>query len=331
MNPFRFNINPDSGIPKYLQLIQEVVEGIGNGRLSIGDPLPSVRQAMKDYHLSRDTVFKAYSELKKRSLIESFPSKGYFVKGTELQILLVFDNFSSFKEGLYNAFRNDLGENYKIEVLFHHGNPAIFESMLYMSQGRYHFRVIMSLDNTGVAGVFRKIERDQLLILDLDYHVPEDLPRIIQSFTHGFHSSLDEGKELFSKYREIIYVNPPETFHPQESNEIFARFCNDNALKYRILKKLQDKDIEKNTAYIVISDSDLVRIMEVSRSRKWIPGRDIGLVSYNDTSVKKIIGDGITVISTDFEAMGKEAAHYIKNRHIHRKLIPTRLINRGSL
>ena len=41
--------------------------------------LPSVNQIMNECQLSRDTVFKAYAELKKRGVVESVPNRGYFV------------------------------------------------------------------------------------------------------------------------------------------------------------------------------------------------------------------------------------------------------------
>jgi DNA-binding LacI/PurR family transcriptional regulator len=62
-------------------------------------------------------------------------------------------------------------------------------------------------------------------------------------------------------------------------------------------------------------------------------GKDVGFFSHNDDVIKEIIFDGITTFSTDFTAMGKEAADYVINYKGKKmkKTIPTKLIIRNSL
>ncbi|MNI94025.1 hypothetical protein D3C73_1520620 [compost metagenome] len=60
-------------------------------------------------------------------------------------------------------------------------------------------------------------------------------------------------------------------------------------------------------------------------------GDDIGLISYNDTDVKEILEGGITVISTDFWAMGNAAAEAILQKKILNERNPTQVIIRKSL
>ena len=43
-------------------------------------------------------------------------------------------------------------------------------------------------------------------------------------------------------------------------------------------------------------------------------GKDLGIISYNDTPLKSIVANGITTISTDFYAMGRNIANLIINR-----------------
>ena len=56
-----FQINVKSEVPKYQQLVNAINNELANNTLTSGDALPSVNQMCKKYQLSRDTVFKAYS------------------------------------------------------------------------------------------------------------------------------------------------------------------------------------------------------------------------------------------------------------------------------
>ena len=60
-------------------------------------------------------------------------------------------------------------------------------------------------------------------------------------------------------------------------------------------------------------------IKKIRRSKLKL-AEDVGVLSYNDTPLKEILSDGISVISTDFNAMGKLAAKsIIENENILQK------------
>jgi DNA-binding transcriptional regulator YhcF (GntR family) len=328
---YKIHINPSSPTPKFQQLIDVFINAINRGKIPEGSALPSVNKLIFETRLSRDTIVKAYNELKKRGIIEAIPNKGYYVKNSRTRIFLFLDTYSPFKEGLYNAFRNELPEEYEIDLVFHHHNPRVFESLLINSVGKYSVYLIMCIDNPQVISNIEKLNPSRVLILDLKYYVDERYSNITQNFDQAFHSSLEQGKDHFRKYNSIFFIRPPASNHPGISEEAFMSFCKTNQFDGHIRHELRDSDMEKGNAYIVVSDSDLVRIIEFARSRGYEPGRDIGLVSCNDTPVKKIIENGITVISTDFAEMGRRAASFVKSREYVSEEIPTKLILRGSL
>jgi DNA-binding LacI/PurR family transcriptional regulator len=68
-------------------------------------------------------------------------------------------------------------------------------------------------------------------------------------------------------------------------------------------------DLQPKDAYVVIEETDLVNLLKQVRDKALIPGSDIGIISYNDTPLKELLG--ITVISTDFKVMGETAAYVI--------------------
>ena len=87
----------------------------------------------------------------------------------------------------------------------------------------------------------------------------------------------------------------------------------------------------KDTAYVVIEENDLVNLIKKCREQQLTIGKDIGIISYNETPLKEILLDGITTISTDHEQMGKTAAELItENRRAIIKN-PFTLIRRKSL
>ena len=81
----------------------------------------------------------------------------------------------------------------------------------------------------------------------------------------------------------------------------------------------------------MLEDSDLVNLIKFCRAQHLVLGRDIGIISYNDTILKEILANGITVISTNHEKMGETAAHIMLNKRIGKVQNPFTLIRRNSL
>ena len=72
-------IEPASAVPIYLQLAQQIIEGVARGKLSPGAPLPSVRAFAADLGMNMHTVNKAYHYLEEKKMIEILPKKGVFI------------------------------------------------------------------------------------------------------------------------------------------------------------------------------------------------------------------------------------------------------------
>ena len=78
----------------------------------------------------------------------------------------------------------------------------------------------------------------------------------------------------------------------------------------------------KGDAFLVVSDHDLVELLKISLSRNWKLGKDIGILSYDETPLKEILAGGISVISTNFRKMGETAADMIKKQNIQKETNP---------
>ena len=77
-----FRPNPSSGVPIYLQLMEQVKHGIETGALRPGDQLPGMRPLAEDLVINPNTVAKAYRELEHEGVIELRHGAGAFVSGT---------------------------------------------------------------------------------------------------------------------------------------------------------------------------------------------------------------------------------------------------------
>ena len=80
-----------------------------------------------------------------------------------------------------------------------------------------------------------------------------------------------------------------------------------------------------------MSDRTLARFLDQCSEKGFEPGDEVGVISYNETPMKKYVKNGITVISTDFKLMGKTAAEFVANGENIRVKIPTTLILRASV
>lgn len=74
------HLNPSSGVPLYLQLIEHVKHSIETGAMRAGDQLPSVRQMAEDLVINPNTVARAYRDLEQEGVIELKHGSGAFVR-----------------------------------------------------------------------------------------------------------------------------------------------------------------------------------------------------------------------------------------------------------
>lgn len=77
--PFRFTLDPNSGVPVYRQIIDQVQAGLAAGTLVRGDQLPTVRQVAVDLEINPNTVLRAYRELEIRGVLDTQQGTGTFV------------------------------------------------------------------------------------------------------------------------------------------------------------------------------------------------------------------------------------------------------------
>jgi GntR family transcriptional regulator len=89
-----FRPNPSSGVPIYLQLMEQVKHAIETGALRPGEQLPGIRPLAEELVINPNTVAKAYRELEHEGVIELRHGAGAFVSAN-VQAKKVTDKFRS--------------------------------------------------------------------------------------------------------------------------------------------------------------------------------------------------------------------------------------------
>lgn len=329
-----FDFNQNSSIPKYRQLINSIIRSIDSEVLNKGDKVPSINQICTEFNLSRDTVMVAFNELKAKGILMSQPGKGYYIASTNIKqeekIFVVFDELNSFKEDLYNSFLVSLESRASVDIFFHHFNYRVFKNLILESIGNYTSYVIMPATFDNTSHLVNKLPKDKVYILDRLKADLADYPVVYQDFENDLYNALNDGLDLIKKYRKLVLVNPGGK-EPMEREKGFLRFCDENDFHPGIVKNLQDTLIERSTLYIVISDRDLVQLVKSAQAGNLVPGKNIGIISLNDTMLKEVVLGGITTISTDFKAMGARLAQMILSKEKIQVRNPASFIVRSSV
>jgi GntR family transcriptional regulator len=78
--PSPFSVDPRSGVPIYLQLIDQVKRLVAMGALKPGEQLPTGKQLALDLTINANTVARAYHDLEREGIIETTPGRGSFVR-----------------------------------------------------------------------------------------------------------------------------------------------------------------------------------------------------------------------------------------------------------
>jgi GntR family transcriptional regulator len=76
-----FHLDPSSGVPTFVQLVQQVHQALQLGLLEPGDRLPTAQQVVSSLAINPNTVLKAYRDLEREGLVRPRPGLGTFVVG----------------------------------------------------------------------------------------------------------------------------------------------------------------------------------------------------------------------------------------------------------
>jgi DNA-binding transcriptional regulator YhcF (GntR family) len=328
------SIKDKLGVPKYKQIISSIEKSIDEGLLIKGDKLPSINKVCLEFNLSRDTVFQAYEKLKKRGIIYAIVGKGFYIKNIEIKIqhriFLLFDELNIFKEDLYNSFLDGIGKNVRVDLYFHNFNSQLFQKLIKDGNGHYTKYIIMPTNLAKAASVIKTLPVQDVIILDQTNLELESYPGVYQNHLKDIYKALLKGKIRLDKYQKLILIFPGYR-EPLGMKEGFLNFCMEFCFDFEVIAEFGDRDIQEGEVYIIPNDRDLVLVVEKSKLQHLKLGTDFGIISYNESPLKKIVENGITTISTNFEAMGKILAKMIlegKNEQIENKCS---LIIRNSL
>ncbi len=322
----------DYKFTKVEQLADYIQEAISFNELKAGDRLPSINSLSKNHKVSRDTVFKSFKLLKERGLIDSNQGKSYYVTTQTTDILLLLDEYSQFKEALYNSFRQKLPLSYRVDLWFHQYNENLFNTIIKESAGHYSKYVVMNYHNEMFSEVLRNIDPQRLLLLDFGNFNKQDYSYICQDFDGYFYNALVSIKDKLGKYEKLVFVFNHSHKHPKSSINHFIRFCDDYHFSYQITGEFSENSIaEAGNMYIAIKQSDVVNIVKSFRKENLTPGVEAGIIAYNDNPIYEVVAEGITSISIDFRLMGSMAADYVLSKETVQTYLPTEVIVRKSL
>lgn len=334
---YQITINPNSTLSKHAQISEIMRADIEAGRLQVGAQLPSINQFSKSHGVARDTIEKAYNLLKKRGYIQGVPGKGNYVAGgheKSLKILMVLNKMSSYKKEVYESFIETLGENAKVDLQIHHYNINLFKEIVNESKGKYHYYVVMphffhETPQDEYIKILNEIPSSALVVLDKEVILDRKVINVFQDFEKDILDALMLKSELFEKYKGITLVFPKESHHPMGIINGIESFCLAKNKQFKLVADATKILPTRGIAYVTLTEDELATLVKKIRNTDLQLGKDIGILSFNETVLKELLG--ITVVSTNFSAMGITAAEMILTKNILRVKNEFSFIKRESL
>ncbi|MPR35224.1 GntR family transcriptional regulator [Salmonirosea aquatica] len=332
-------IDEYSATPKYLQLSNAILKGIQTGVIDKGDVMPSINEISFEFDISRVTAEKGYNHLKSLGVLSSVPGKGYFIKQTDhsqhLKVFLLFNKLSTHKKIIYDAFVETIGDKAAIDFYIYNNDFGLFKRLIEQRKDEYTHYVIIPHFIEGEEKAYEVINtlpKEQLIILDkIIPGISGEFGAVYQNFERDIYTSLEKAADALAKYHTLNLIFPENSYAPREITEGFINFCRDYAFDHRIIADISQEFIQEKQAYINIMEDDLVILIEKIIQESLVMGKEVGVVSYNETPLKRLLLNGITTMSTDFKAMGRTAAELILSNSKEHYENPFYLTVRASL
>ncbi len=332
-------IDEQSITPKYLQITNAIIDAISKGEMQKEQLLPSINELSTDLEIARDTVEKAYRNLKQMGVIGSVPGKGFYIAKADIKerhkVLLIFNKLSAHKKIIYDELAKTLGQDAAIDFYIYNNDFSLFKKIIENKKEAYSHYIIIPhfLDNVEkVAALINENVNGHLILLDkILQGVSIPYGAVFENFEMDIINALKNALPQLTKYNTLKIIFPSYTYFPEDILKGFKLFCNEYAFNYKVVAKIQDEPISKGEVYINLMEDDLIHLLSKIQASQLNVGTDIGIISYNETPWKQFILNGITTISTDFTKMGQMTANMALMNSLAKEEVPFTLTLRPSL
>ena len=340
-----FNIDVNGHTPIYRQLIAEIERLIDKGELKEGDCLPSMNELSAELNISKETVKKVYSILRERGLIESMHGKGFFVtawrESRKLRIFMLFDRLSQYKQTLYDAFVQKIGDKAEITLYIYNQDIETFEEFISQTLDKYDYYIItphFALDPTTQSRALKSMKRipnRKLIILD---NWPRSLQGqygvVYQDMSNDIYDGLKEALDDLKRYNKLHVVTLPTSLYGSLIMAGVERFCADYNINVEFHYEITPDMMKQGGVYLLLNGQLGLGLVEAARTAKMQGleiGKDIGIISYNDSYLSEVILGGLTTVSTDFAQMGRLAAEMVLSHDLRKVKCDFKLSRRNTL
>lgn len=314
----------------YKQIVEQVERGVRDGSLTPGEQLPSMNVLADKYDISRETVKKAYGILVEKDIIEPRHGKGFYVRdlasGAKTEVLVIFDNFSVYKQITYTAFAQTLGPEADITILNHNQNPDFLEYFLDSHLDNFDYYVIaphFPTDEKTQKRVVKLLERVPVRKLILIDHLQPGLRGQFGAAYQDFENDIYDGlKGNFdnSSVRRLRVITLPMSLYGNKICKGVERFASEKKINVEFLNAAPDL-IEPGDAFLILNsqlDSGLVDLARKIQESGLEIGKGVFIISYNEFPMNELILGGLTTVSTDFPEIGRIAAEMIASHEMRK-------------
>mgnify|MGYP000918738616 CR=1 FL=1 len=339
----KIKINTESQTPVYKQIIREVQNLVNAGVYAEGNYIPSMNELAEELQISKETVKKAYSILRKKRIIESAHGKGFYVTNNgdhKYKILLLFDKISTYKQILYSSFATQIKDISEISIRLHNQDIDLFEHFIEENLDNFDYYIITPhfplhpANEKRVLKIINRIPNRKLILLDrhLD-KLKGNFGAVYQDFENDIYDGLSQEIDELKKFNKLNVISMPGSMYAPLIENGIKKFCKKNNIPFKIHKNITVKNIKEQEVFLILNsqlDVELIELARAARQKGCEIGKDIGIISYNESPINEIVLNGLTVLSTDFKKMGELAAEMIKEKSFKKIKCDFRLIRRNT-
>ena len=337
-----FKIDTTGKEPIYKQLVTQVERSLHNGRLRAGEQIPSMNELAAELDISRETVKKAYGILVEKNLIVPKQGKGFYAADLQTagrpQVLVIFDKFSVYKQILFNAFAESLSGKAEVTIVNHDQSLDLLEYYLDNNLDHFDYYVVtphFPLDDASQARAVKQLSRipnRKLIMLDrLQPAFPgNQYGAVYQDFENDIYEGLVQGLAVSSPIRKLRVITLPSSLYGSCICKGVDRFSRERGIPVEYLQAAPEA-IRPGDTFLVLNsqlDAGLVSLAHVIQAAGLQIGRDVRIISYNESEMNELVLGGLTTVSTDFTLMGRMAAEMILRRHMEKIHCPFRMNKR---